>query len=618
MLFGPRGDQSPEPPKPDITNLRTPLSPRSPATSQEALYTASKEKEFSSALSPKSPYLTRMPSTPRLPQDEAALTLQVQRKIEAATRSLNKLPTGHETVPTIRKRINPQQIGAPHLISSSASLDTIPIPPPSSMGHGSAPVLATSPSKPSRFKMLKGSLRSKPTHHEERTPTFSTNQQPSPPASQLANYDPARLRVPGPSGVVSSAGPTESKFKMSLPNPPASAGPSFKGFMARLRGKPARVPDPVPEHDVQPTFAPLQLQLELKESVPQPQSDESSSTAPERALSLLPAPSQQQNQPQAQPQQQTQAQASPPPSLSPAGASSDSNIVPTRVQTPQLPPIQAHTSNPSTDTTESLRQLFMAASNLNIDPSELGALVARSTSLSATNHPASGSGQRNNRSRKQAGEQTVQEDSSTDEAPVLNPPMTVSHQDKDARPISPGSVYEDSIRPTSPYVRASSRSASPIVTRDHQVASPLPTASVRRKSVRKTMDGSTRRPRENVSDNAQNPVVRRTIIVPSALGFNGAPEFDFAALLSKATMNGTSVINGGGNPRVSISVRSIQDRAPTPPPPKSPTSGRFPLEGAAPPVPLLHGSPTTRQYQENGVGNGNGNGNGVENGYDTS
>ncbi|TFK72178.1 hypothetical protein BDN72DRAFT_792778 [Pluteus cervinus] len=551
VLFGPHGDESPEPPKVDSDSQppATPLSPNPQVGSQEILYTPQTDKDPRSAMSPASPYVTRHPSTPRLPHDEAELTREVQQKIDAATRSLNKLPLSPsmaENSPTLRKRINPQQIGAPHLISASTSVDTIPLRPSSSSSQNQ------SQSKMSRFKILRGSLRAKPPQNNEDTaaaaPSSSYTPGPSPPASQLANYDSARLRVPG-APVAVSASASESKFKLPIPNPPASAGPSFRGFMARFRGKSKGMPETVRE---QPHAFTANAKLSPISSSPTPMSSQNGHLSPAPASPLLPSSPSPVPVPEPVQEAAEVSESSPvlegPPPVTP------------RSPPPQLPPV--HTSHPSTDTTESLKQLFSAASSLGLDPSELNALLVRSHSTSSKSTDLTLLA-RNNSSATLL-RQGPREGGS---------PLETSYQNGEASaPVqqpTPGTVRPFSPADSSPVDQSSPTSGEP---QQQPQASTSTSAPVRRKSQRKTMDG-TRRPRENLSENAQNVVVRRTLIIPSSLN---TPEFDLSALV-KAT---------GGSRRVSLSVRSIHDRVPTPPPPKSPTGSRFSTDGS-PPVPLF-------------------------------
>ncbi|KAF5324499.1 hypothetical protein D9611_004284 [Ephemerocybe angulata] len=188
--------------------------------------------------------LNRNPSTaripPQTPQEQAALTLEVQQKVEAATLALRKRPSqeGLSHSPSISrtKRIDPSQISKPLLVSSSTSVDTIPLKTPVlSAGNGSGPSKIGS-----RFKKLRGSLRAKNVLAVEESVAPNSDPKISP-NSQTANYDPEKLKSPGAPAIVSATDP--GRFKVNVPSPPASAGPGLKGFMARFRTKRATRPE---------------------------------------------------------------------------------------------------------------------------------------------------------------------------------------------------------------------------------------------------------------------------------------------------------------------------------------------------------------------------------------
>ncbi|KAJ3512524.1 hypothetical protein NLJ89_g3468 [Agrocybe chaxingu] len=179
------------------------------------------------------PYLHRNPSTnriPQTPQEEAALAREVQQKAEAAMIALKKDPSrvnlgdSLKQSPSVRKKIDTSQISTPTLVSTTTNVDTLPIRSPSlSSSTNSAPSKLGS-----RFKKLRGSLRAKTTVEEN----ASLESVKTPPATQTAHYDPAKLNVSSLSSATESG-----RFKVPVPSPPASAGPGLKGFMARFRNK---------------------------------------------------------------------------------------------------------------------------------------------------------------------------------------------------------------------------------------------------------------------------------------------------------------------------------------------------------------------------------------------
>ncbi|KAH8833522.1 hypothetical protein DL96DRAFT_443811 [Flagelloscypha sp. PMI_526] len=186
-----------------------------------------------------------IPQSPPLSADQAELERQVLYKNNAAMIALRKRPSNSRigepiaspSSGSIRKKVTPQQISTPTLVSASASVDTIDLPVANSPSQSSS-----NPSKlGSTLKRLRGTLRAKP------SPTTPTLQEPitsprSPPAaspytptsSQYATYNPSRLHPGGEHPIFSATEP--GRFKVPLPSPPASAGPGLKGFMSRFRG----------------------------------------------------------------------------------------------------------------------------------------------------------------------------------------------------------------------------------------------------------------------------------------------------------------------------------------------------------------------------------------------
>jgi hypothetical protein len=102
-----------------------------------------------------------------------------------------------------------------------------------------------------------------------------------------------------------------------------------------------------------------------------------------------------------------------------------------------------------------------------------------------------------------------------------------------------------------------------------------PESSMSRKpSVRKP--DHSRRPKEGQTENAATTVVRRTLVYA-----NDISSADFAALVQRK--------NSARRRRGSVtstSTRSVHDRVPTPPPPKTPAVKRFSADGL-PPMPQL-------------------------------
>jgi serine/arginine repetitive matrix protein 2 len=525
-LFGKEEPEEPDHSKSEGDIVQTSEQPPAPAA------TSADPVPTNSAASPSSttPYLlTRNPSIPRVPhtpQEEAQLAREVQQKINAATLALKKPsantnlatdPYGHSVSPS-RRRISPNQISTPRLVSSTTSVEAVPIPraPSLSSANNSGPSRIGS-----RFKKLRGTLRSKnplPTG-EEVTPFPLDPHSAS--AAQNAQYDSAKLKVSG--GTV-TAGATESRFKVSVPSPPASAGPGLKGFMARLRGKQRVAPDITSESD--PRRSPLL----------------SSSTT------------------------STHQRVSPQPTLTPKpiqAVSSSSTLRASR-QPRSAPAAQvSHESADPASPKEStaLQQLFDAANNLGLDQGALNDLLARSPSTS---------------SRTTEWTMLTRNNST-----IAATPTSIIDSSRLTPTAGHPGIDNQSIRAETPDPKANERtngrrnvdSPSP---RDDSVSGP----HVIRKPV-----GHLRRPREGQSDNrATSAIIRRTIIYPSE---SRASPIDLGAVTRK---------NSNRRKRASassVSSRSVHDRAPTPPPPRSPTSKRF-SNGPSPPVPNLPPSLTAQ------------------------
>ncbi|KAF9466343.1 hypothetical protein BDZ94DRAFT_1233950 [Collybia nuda] len=460
----------------------------------------------------KTPYqLSRNPSTPRIPQtsqEEAELAREVQQKMDAATLAL-KPPSQANPDPhggsTSRKRINPNQISNPRLVSASTSVDTVPIPrtPSLSSANNSGPSRIGS-----RFKKLRGTLRAKSTlpNGDEVTPyPLGIN---SPPSVQTAHYDPEKLRVPGPP--VAASATDSVRFKVPVPSPPASAGPGLKGFMARFRGKQRNTIDTSSdsEHRRSPQLSPP------------------STFSPSRSDKTFSKPL-----------------------LTPITRDVVSASPTLRPDTPQtwLPsPIQD--SGPGGS--EALKQLFDAATNLGLDQAALDDLLARSPSTSSRSNEWTML-RRNNTTLRSGTDYPVD---SSRPAPSLGRPS-----------------IDQSLHVTTP-------DSNPTNGRANMDVGQSQNDSVSTQPSERKVPEHVRRPREGQADNrATSTIIRRTIIFPSE---SKTSPIDLNSLMRK-TSNRRKRASA-----TSVSARSVQDRAPTPPPPRSPTSKRF-SNGPSPPVPNL-------------------------------
>lgn len=207
-------------------------------------------------------------------------------------------------------------------------------------------------------------------------------------------------------------------------------------------------------------------------------------------------------------------------------------------QTPttESPPTPTHTASPSTGSRQSvmIQQLFDAATNLGLDQNALNDLLMRSGSISTR---ATKLARTNSRPGQRSETPTILEHSNS------------------------GDTSQLTIQPPSP---TTSRAAQ---------ATPEPGGT--RPLVFRPPDNG-RKARENRGDRAASTIVRRTIILPDSAKAAGA---EAQNVLQRAN-------SGKRHRRGSVNSGSLKDRAPTPPPPRSPVGQRFSNDGS-PPVPSL-------------------------------
>ncbi|KAF8959075.1 hypothetical protein BDZ97DRAFT_1424778 [Flammula alnicola] len=476
------------------------------------------------------PYLLRNPSMPRIPQtpqEEADLTREIQQKTDAAMLALNKNPShvnlgdGLKHTPSVRRRIDPSQISTPKLVSTTTSVETIPLRTPSLSSNNNP-----GPSKlGSRFKKLRGSLRAKnlvSSGEETATPeTFK-----SPPTSQTAHYDPAKLNPPG-APKLSSATET-GRFKVPIPSPPASAGPGLKGFMARFRNKQRMTEMPSgAESLIQSATSPLSPTSPLTPRSSEPATPKPGGLPTDRSQTLTPRP----------PGQPRPMYSRFPPANPPAAPA------------PPQAPAEAMDASQSA---AALEQLFRAANNLGLDENALNDLLARSGSTSS----------RNLLSRNPSNATSTARPAGWKDSEHV---QQVSYV---------GSTSSDqTATPTNYASLANEQQSKPRVA---DVRPVTPEESVSRKpSVRKP--DHIRRPKEGQTENAANAIVRRTIIYAN----DSASPAELSALVQRKNSSRRRRVSA-----TSVSARSVHDRAPTPPPPKSPVIKRFSADGL-PPMPQM-------------------------------
>ncbi|PPQ81221.1 hypothetical protein CVT25_015744 [Psilocybe cyanescens] len=533
-------ESKPEPvftrPPPVVTSSPNPTKPQPVVTTLPVSPT-----KVNSIQSPSfnSPYLLlRNPSTPKIPQtpqEQAELAREVQEKTDAAMMALNKNPSrtnlgdGLKHAPSVRRKVDTSQISTPKLVSTTTSVETIPLRTPSLLSNNTSGPGASKLG--SRFKKLRGSLRAKnlTTSGEE---TVTPESSKSPLASQTAFYDPAKLNPPG-APKLSSATET-GRFKVSMPSPPASAGPGLKGFMARFRNKQRMSEMPSGrEHTVSEATLPLSPTSPLTPRQVEPTTPMQATSPTDRSHTLTPRPA---GQPR--PMYSRFPPANPP-------AASTPPLQPAPAQEPEKPPV---------DTTQqsdaALEQFFAAATNLGLDENVINDLLARSGSTSSRNLLARNTS-------------------------VAKPQPAPWKENDDAQPVAyVGSTSSDQTATPTNYVVSPEKQLQPPSTSEVRPVTPEDITVTRKPSTRRA--DQLRRPKEGQTENAGNTIVRRTIVIAADL----SPS-DFAAL----TQRKTSVRKKRAS-ATSVSSRSVHDRAPTPPPPKTPTVKRFSADGM-PPIPQM-------------------------------
>lgn len=439
--------------------------------------------------------------SPRPLMDQAELVNEVRRKAEAATAALMKTSSGQKftdanasSTSVTRKKINPSQISAPHLVSGPTSVETIPLPRVHQQTSPAPIPPQSSLNITQRMRRFRNTLRVK--QHvpsgEEVTPfpleiqsntMSSLNRRPTLPLSKGFAYG-------------SSTDLGKSK---SMSSPPASATPGLRGFMSRFR-KP-RAPDTQTENGF-PRASPT---------------TSSPTTSSHHGHGLGPSPTN---------------------AITPASAPI--------LTTTSMPTVgSGQPSNDSSSATDydpaAVKQLLEAANHLGLDQAAVNDLLARSTSVSSRAVDRSLS---RNASNAAAGSVVTRDTPSA--ARSRSPLPAASHLNDD------GTISGEDDR------------------------------TVRKLSIRKPVEAS-----HNRQGIPENPaIVRRTLIFPS----------DFRA--STPDLNQVSRKPSGKRHRRSGSAmsahsgRSVHDRAPTPPPPKSNGGKRFSTD--RPPLPSLPTSMTAQ------------------------
>lgn len=574
---------------PDVSD-HEPLTPDTPVPDQDSRQKALADALFGSdsdatVKDSRQPFVRSqslrafaMPSvegTPSPREEEQMLVDEVERRAKAATAALKSQSTprladagtnGRKGV----KRVNTHQISSPQLVSATTSVDGIAanasnqtttlagVSVTTTPTGGIAPERTPQASKLSqRLKKFTGNLRTRtpnPTGDEISPYVIETS---SPPANEQNTSATSRqipsFEPPAPIKTTPATTPvSEEPFPSTpgTPGTPNSAQPRLKGFMARLRkgrkdstdsrDKSLRAPSPLgpnakPSAGTAAVPPPPHIPAAMlhPEPIPQPENFSSSSlsVAGSNAESLhhaVTAPG-------------------PPPLSAPADLGSHPPIPPQMQSQPETqpqPPVQSpslaqtfsHSQAHSQQVDEeALRQLYDAASHLGLDRSAINDMLVRSQSTS---------------SRSTAFTQVPS-------------PITPSATDVSSTfaSLPPASALERAMSVTTPKVARNSAALG------RQL-------SLKPFNARATRTPSTG-PQVVIDENAQQAsVVRRTIIFPSSP--------------ARTSLEGHRPTTPKQRRRSGSvhSNKSVQDRAPTPPPSRAPANKRF-SKDQSPPVPQL-------------------------------
>ena len=529
------------------TNTSTPHLPRTPETPSAKL--------FMGQLS--SPNLT-------IPDDDD-LARQVLAKVEAATMALRKSPSnpkfpdglGPPMPPATKRKVDRDQISSPKLLSASVSVDTIslqpttPINPPSSgSGSNSSGTLKLG----QRFRKLRGTLKAKSLPAGEEVHPYPVHLTPSKSNSPATspNLVHSPLVLPGDVSISS----TEHIGSMSVPfattvtmdplvSPTptiSSSGPSFKGFMARFRKNKDK--DKGGDNNLLTTKG-------ANGSI------WSVGSPGMNATSLLSAPL---NNSTSQPQ------SAPPTRLSFSGRRKNSTQVKTRSE--DLNQLMATVSANNTTTSEqelgeedenqiALRQLWDAASHLKLDSAALNNLVARSPSNVSKSSTWS---KAISRTSLVPGRKSKPIDTLPEEGPPSSRPSF-----SEGRSSLEG-LQRVSSKVAGPVIRKLSikKHSNSIQRKDDAFMQPIGSIGLRLQQPKQVAQhpqthGYQAHLQSEEKPNPRNTILRRTIIVPSETKVL-PPEIQ--NLLRKGSTKRRRSASAA-------SIHSIQDRAPTPPPPKN-------------------------------------------------
>ena len=489
--------------------------------------------------------------------DDDELAKQVLAKVEAATMALRKSPSnpkfpdglGPPIPPATKRRVDRDQISSPTLLSASMSVDTISLQPTTPIeGSNSGSGLSSSGTLRlgQRFRKFRGTLKAKPLPTGGEVSPFPVDLKPSESISPATspNLLTTSLVHPGDASI-SSTEHSGSQSVMSAttvtmephasPSPPtpSSSGPSLKGFMARFR----KNKDKGGDSNLLTTKNAKGNGSMLPPGSPGPNAS---------SLHLSP------NHPP------PQAHSAPPTRLS--FGDRRSNSIKLKKRSEDLSQLSASMSAIKAAASEqgvgeededqiALRKLWDAASQLKLDSAALNNLVARSPSnVSKTSTWSRAVA----RTSLLPGRKNKPIDGLQEEGPPSSRPS-----------FSEGRSSLEGLQ------RVSSKVAGPVI---RKLSIKKHSNSVRRKDEIATgltgiraqqpkQDAPQPRPQQQPEDkhNPRNTIVRRTIIIPSEA--KGLPP-DIQNLLRKGSTKRRRSASAA-------STHSLQDRAPTPPPPKN-------------------------------------------------
>lgn len=452
-----------------------------------------------------------------LDPDPGDLVREVQKRAEAAMAQLQRsMQTTRSPVQngTPRKRINRQDISSPTLVQSSTSIDKIPTFPASPL-QSPGPGPQRSGSKLSNgIRRLRNTLRSKPsTPNGEEVSPWSNDMMTSQPNPTTHQQFASSSK---PSTLSPSNNGSFNGFRSTASiSPPASAGPSLKTFMNRFRKKGSYE---------------NQMDMEQRNGSSSFNSSlaSSSSMSPDERHGIPMPFSAPPTQIETFPRTKSYTVQSP---ILTRQTTDTATIHASQVSPPASPPAPNSPSDPA-----ALRRFFDAAQDIGLGKVALDYLASVNPEWTPSTPTVIVTG--NESAKNSLEENQTREDS-------------LSPIDRVASPMSPVSDFDH----TGDLGRSRSL-------REHQVSPPVP-----------------RRVREiaEAHGNSNNPIVRRTIIFPSA---NGSST-DLSTLVRKASKKAhrASAVSTQSN-------RSVHDRVPTPPP----TKAKRQSVDSEPPVPILPSS----------------------------